>query len=110
MFFGIAAGILIFVLIFIYVNTSLDGNTYEICSQFSLGGGDYRQTVMNVLVSWKARPEEIADEIIREYLRVNGKDSSDKVILRLYRSKSTMKHGKYYKELVCENNSEKGMN
>lgn len=75
------------------------GERYSIYSQFSFGGGNYRETVMNVVVSWNASVDEVAEEIIREHIRVNAENCSDKITLRLYRSEWAMKQGICFKEL-----------
>ena len=73
---------------------------YQICSQFSVGGGNYRQTTMNVIVNWNARVEEVVDEIMSEYVRVNADNCADEVILRMYRSRNALKKGNYFQEYV----------
>lgn len=76
------------------------GEKYQIYSQFSFEGGDYRQTTVNVIVNWNARAEEVADEIMGEYVRVNADHCADEVILRMYRSRSALKRGVYFKKFV----------
>ena len=76
------------------------GERYQICSQFSFGGGNYRQTTLNVIVNWNARVEEVVEEIMSEYVRVNADNCADEVILRMYRSRNALKKGNYFQEYV----------
>ena len=90
-------GLILFLLCVRYVYR---GDRYLIYGQFSFGGGEYRQTTMNVIVNRNVREEQIMEEIIDEYLRVNADNCADKIILRLYRSRRALKDGKFFRELV----------
>lgn len=82
-------------------------NQYQICGQFTLGGGSYRQTTMNVIVSsCFADIEQIVDEIIREHRRVNYESSSERLVLKLYRSKWKLLQGQYFREMVTNFNDD----
>ena len=90
-------GLILFLMLLYF---ACSGERYQICSQFSVGGGNYRQTTMNVIVNWNARVEEVVDEIMSEYVRVNADNCADEVILRMYRSRNALKKGNYFQEYV----------
>jgi hypothetical protein len=82
-------------------------NQYQICGQFTLGSSSWRQTTMNVIVGSRfANIEQITDEIIREHRRVNYESSSERLVLKLYRSKWELLQGQYFREMVLDCNDD----
>lgn len=95
---GAAALLLAGFLVFLCID--LRREKYSVYGQFSFGGGDYRETVIHVVVRWTVDVDKVADEIIQEHMRVNAENQSDKITLKLYHSERAMKHGDCFKELL----------